>query len=482
MGEVFGEMKRHYHFVGIGGIGMGALASLLLAKGKIVSGSDLKENQVTEKLKAQGARIFVGHDARHMEGADVVIYTSAVQEHNPELAAAKARHVPVLQRAVLLAELMKSHTGITVAGAHGKTTTTSMIAGLLMKAGLNPTVAIGGIVNGSACHAQLGGGEYFVAEVDESDGSFLHFAPKVSVITNIDYEHLDYYHNWENILSAYRAFIHKTTPDGLVLVRGDDERLMRLVEESGRSFKTFGFLPRHNITARNIQFDHFHSRFECVIDGKSRGEVQLVIPGRHNVANALACIGTGLTLSIDFDVIRESLKEFQGVQRRFQVKGKIDNIWVIYDYAHHPTEIEATLQTAQVVKRSGPGMEGERRLIAVFQPHRYSRLQALMDEFARSLTTADYLIVTDVYAASEKPIEGISAETLCDKIREKTEKPVFYVKKENVVDDLLSAVHPGDFVMTLGAGDISSMTDHFVSALKESVEKKSKVKLEGIKV
>ncbi len=473
-------MSKHYHFIGIGGIGVGALAALSLDKGYYVSGSDVRSNQVTEHLRERGADIFMGHTLENMQGADYVVFSSAIQEDNPELVEAKRRRIPVMHRAELLAELMEGYIGITVAGAHGKTTTTSMIAHLLMKAGLQPTTTIGGIVNGTQAHAQLGKGEYFVTEVDESDGSFLYFTPRYSVVTNIDLEHIDYYHDWASILNAYQKFIGQTAEDGNLLVYGDDKNLFNLTKDSGRPFKTYGFSQHNHIYAVNISFDHFESRFDVYVDGENRGQIILRIPGRHNVANALACISLGLNLSIDLDVIRASLKEYGGVQRRFQLKGEIDDIWVIDDYAHHPTEIQTTLETAQLFKQSlqsAPKGDEINKLITIFQPHRYSRVQGLLEEFVASFANSDYLVITDIYAASEQPIEGVTAEKLCERVRSATDKPVIYLPKDEIIDHVLNIVKPRDVVMTLGAGDIMRIADDFVASLENRSFPVSKVQL-----
>lgn len=464
-------MSKHYHFIGIGGIGMGALAALSLDKGYHVSGSDLNSNQMTKRLKARGANIALGHSEENVGGADCVVFSSAICEDNPELVEARRKGIPIVQRAKLLAELMEGYIGITVAGAHGKTTTTSMIAHLLDHANLEPTTAIGGIVNGGRSHAELGEGDYFVTEVDESDGSFLNFTPRYSIITNIDLEHVDYYQNWKNVLDAYRTFIGNTEQDGILLVYGDDEPLMSLMKKSGRAFMTYGFTGSNNVSAANIKFDQFQSTFNCIVDGKDLGEVSLQVPGKHNIANALACISLGRNLLISFDTIRESLNNYKGVQRRFQLKAKVDDIWIIDDYAHHPTEIRATLKTALVFKQSlcdkadNDGTSG--RLITVFQPHRYTRVNGLMAEFAQSLVFSNHLIVTDIYAASERPIEGVTAEKLCEHIQAMTEKPVCYVPKKEVTDYLLTVVKPQDLILTLGAGDITRIADELAEALKK---------------
>ena len=353
-----------------------------------------------------------------------------------------------------------------------------MIAHLLTKAGLQPTTAIGGIVNGTHAHANLGKGEYFVTEVDESDGSFLYFKPHYSVVTNIDFEHIDYYHDWPSILNTYQKFIGQTVDGGSLLVSGDDKNLLSLIKESGRPYKTYGFFKHNHIYAANIAFKHFESRFDVFMDGENGGQVVLKIPGRHNVANALACIGLGVSLGIDLDIIRDSLKEYGGVQRRFQLKGVIDDIWVIDDYAHHPTEIQTTLETAQLFKQSIQSMSKgneTNKLITLFQPHRYSRVQGLLEEFAKSLTKSDHLVVTDIYAASEKPIDGVTAQRLCEEMRSVTDKPVRYLPKGEIIDYILNIAKPGDLIMTLGAGDITRIADELVTALKRRSSAVSKV-------
>lgn len=449
---------KHFHFIGIGGVGMGALASLMLAKGYRVSGSDLKESLITTQLKLLGAQIFIGHNEQSIGDCDYVIYSSAIRDDNPEVVAAKKKHIPLLKRAQLLAQLFNSQIGIAVAGAHGKTTTSSMISCLLIKAGLNPTTAVGGLMNTSGMTSSLGAGKYFVAEVDESDGTFLHFSPHYSVITNIDFEHLDYYHTWKNILSAYRQFIRCTKDEGYVIACGEDRRLHEMLLEQKGQFMTYGFNSSNDIFAQNIMMDGYATKFECVFKRKILGQICLNIPGRHNILNALACLSVGLMLSIDFDLISESLKGFSGVKRRFQVKADVDNILVIDDYGHHPTEITATLQAARSLKKQ--------RVVCVFQPHRYTRTMYLMEEFVKSLSLSDYLIVTDIYAASEKPIEGVTSYVLYEKIRTSGHIPVVYLKKEEILDHLSEIIRPGDLIITLGAGDINRIADDFAATIK----------------
>ncbi|HOW34810.1 MAG TPA: UDP-N-acetylmuramate--L-alanine ligase [Candidatus Omnitrophota bacterium] len=453
-------MNKHYHFIGIGGVGMGTIASLLIAKGYRVSGSDLKESDFTAKLREQKAKISIGHDAKNIESPDFVVYSSAVSRDNPERVAAEQKKIPVLQRAQLLAQLMESEKGITVAGAHGKTTTTSMISYCLIRAGLNPTTAVGGMINNDKTYnSNLGSGQYFVAEVDESDGSFLYFSPFYSVITNIDFEHVDYYHSWDNILSAYRTFIARTKADGCIFAYGQDMRLRSLLSESGRRFTTYGFSKENDVVASHEKLNGRSLGFDCAYKGRNIGRFDLSIPGKHNILNALACICVSMQMGIDLEVIRESLREFKGVRRRFQLKTDVNDIMVIDDYGHHPTEIKATIETAKSL--------GRKRVVTVFQPHRYTRTKFLMEEFVKSLSASDCLVITDIYAASEEVIPGVTSEKLCELIRASGKPEVIYLKKERIIDYLLDNVRKGDLVLTLGAGDITRISDAFAQKLND---------------
>ncbi|MBI5024408.1 MAG: UDP-N-acetylmuramate--L-alanine ligase [Candidatus Omnitrophica bacterium] len=453
-------MTKHYHFIGIGGIGMGALAILLLKKGCKVSGSDLRENQMIQNLREQGARVTIGHARENISGADFVVFSSAVAQDNPELQEARGKKIPVMQRAQLLVDLMQGQTSITVAGAHGKTTTTSMISNMLIKAGLQPTTAIGGMVTSgsSGYQASLGEGKYFVAETDESDGSFLKFSPKYSVITNIDFEHIDYFRDWDGILRAYAQFIGRTARDGLLVACGDDGNLRGMLARSPCPVRTYGFSPENDITAQNIVLDVNGGQFDCLANGKPLGTIRLQIPGRHNVANALACVALGLHLGIDWNVIRESLGEYTSVQRRFEIKARSGDIWVVDDYAHHPTEIRATLAAARQM--------GRKRVIAIFQPHRYTRVQSLWDEMAKSFYGIDYLILTDIYAASEKPIEGITSSRLKERIEEENPCRVVYLEKKDILRHVIDRATPGDLIIVLGAGDITYVADELAWAVQ----------------
>ncbi len=456
-------MSAHYHLIGIGGIGMGALASLLLAKGHKVSGSDLKANDLIGQLKKNGAVVHIGHHASNVQHPDYVVHSSAVRMNNPEMIEAHSRKIPVLQRAQVLAQLMNEQIGIAVAGAHGKTTTTSMVASLLVNAGLKPTTAVGGIINGAVSNANLGEGKYFVAEVDESDGTFLYFHPMYSIITNIDFEHVDFYKNWDGILEAYRKFILCGRQGGCVIACGEDQRLRALVEASGVKVLTYGFTGACDIFARDIVTDGFHTTFACHTNNGKWGDFTLMVPGRHNVLNALACIALGQQLGLSQEVMVQTLKEFNGVQRRFQLKGQVDGIMVVDDYGHHPTEITATLEAARLFH--------PRRLVTIFQPHRYSRTKFLLDEMVASLKQSDVLVLTDIYAAGEKPTDGISTQQLFEKLQGALGDKVIFLKKEDIVPYMTQHATSGDLVLFLGAGDIY----HLSNVLAEALRKKTAV-------
>ncbi|MDP2927383.1 MAG: UDP-N-acetylmuramate--L-alanine ligase [Candidatus Omnitrophota bacterium] len=452
-------MKKYYHFIGIGGIGMSGIAQLLLKSGFKVSGSDLKENRITQQLEDMGAKIFLGHNAQNITSQDVVVYSSAIGQDNCELRQARSLGIPLIKRAAALAELMQDKTVITIAGSHGKTTTTSLISYMLMEAGLSPTVAIGGILNNIQANAYLGSGQFFVAEADESDGSFLSYEPKYSIITNIDQEHLDYYHNFSNELDAFGLFIKRTQAGGCVFACSDDPNLLNIMRlyEGKRVF--FGLDALADIYAKNIVFNGLLSDFDCWFKDKFISRFHLTLGGRHNILNALAVIGLGLELGIDLKRMRSSLEGYKGAGRRLEIKFRSDKYLVIDDYAHHPSEIKATLAAVVNLK--------VKRKIVVFQPHRYTRTQLLLNDFAKSFAQADYLIITDIYAASEQPIEGVNARGLLNKIKEfDPNKEVLYLAKENILPHILGMIKDGDLVMTLGAGDIVRVSDALVGELK----------------
>ena len=452
-------MKAHYHFIGIGGIGMGTLALLLLEDGHTISGSDLKENILTTQLKKKGATIYLGHNREHIQKADYIVYSSAIKEDNPEIEEAKKRNIPILHRAKLLAEVMSSKKAITVAGAHGKTTTSSMVSSLLKAAGFHPTLAVGGIMNNTGASADFGQGEYFVAEVDESDGSFLFFNPFYSIVTNMDFEHMEHYHTWENMLSAYAQLLNQTHPLGMKIICGDDINLKLLALKQGRPILTYGLSDGNDFIASDIRFNGLESCFCCYEKGRALGEIELHIPGQHNVVNALAVVALSRLMGIDFSIAQKSLKDFTGVQRRFTKRGEVNGIMFFDDYAHHPTEIKATLSAARLLNA--------RRVIALFQPHRFSRMKFLQKEFIESIQNCDYLILTDIYAASEEPIEGIDALSILKDLKASSSKPIFYLKPSEIVHHLGAILEPGDLVITLGAGNINQVLGDLIEQSKE---------------
>jgi UDP-N-acetylmuramate--alanine ligase len=454
-----GILSKHYHLIGIGGIGMGTLASLLVDKGHTVSGSDLKDNDICRGLRSRGACIYIAHKTSNVvKNTDYVVYSSAVRVNNPELIEAVSRNIPVLRRAEVLAQLVNQQVGITIAGAHGKTTTTSMVSSLLINADLRPTTAIGGIINGQAAYnANLGEGKYFVAEVDESDGTFLYFNPHYSIITNMDFEHVDFYKNWEGITQAYAKFISCTHSDGCLIVCGEDKKLLDLVRQQKLKTVTYGMSDQQEVYAARVKSDGFQSSFSCHTQKGKLGDFELNVPGRHNILNALACISLGLQLGISYEVMFKTLKGFTGVKRRFQLKGRVDDVMVIDDYGHHPTEIQATLNAARLFN--------PKRLITVFQPHRYSRTKFLLNEFVEHLSLSDELILTDIYAASEKVSEGVGVKILFEKLQKTLGPKVIFLKKEEILKYLQDYVQSGDLVLFLGAGDIYHLSDELVKTL-----------------
>ena len=453
-------MAKHYFFIGIGGIGMSGIAHLMLKKGFKVSGSDLKENTIIKGLKELGAKVFIGHDARNIAGVDIVVYSSAIKSDNPELLSAKAANIPVIKRAQALAELMKDKTVITVTGSHGKTTTASLSAYLLLEAGLSPTMAIGGVLKNIGQNASQGQGEFFVAEADESDGSFLFYQPKYSIITNVDREHLDYYQTFHNALEAYRQFIDKTHPDGCLFCCSDDENLMRLVKGYNKKLIKFGLNSGADIQARNIAIKNLSSDFDLFNQGKFLARFHLALGGEHNISNCLAVAGLGLELGIKPEIMSQVFANYKGAGRRLEVKFQDKNFTVIDDYAHHPTEIKATLAALKHTQAL--------RIVAVFQPHRYSRVQLLLDEFGSCFSQADMVVLTDIYPAGEQQIPGITSQLVLDKLKKNfPDKPVEFFPKDKISTQLLMIIKPGDTLVMLGAGDIIKVSDVLVEELKK---------------
>ena len=442
---------QHIHFVGIGGIGMSGIAEILLNLGYQVSGSDQKRNETVERLERLGAKIHIGHAAANVEGAHVLVYSSAVSGDNVEVQAARQHQVPTIPRAEMLAELMRLKYGIAVAGTHGKTTTTSLVAVVLAEGRLDPTIVVGGRVSHLGSNARLGQGEFLVAEADESDGSFLKLAPTIAVVTTIDAEHLDHYGNLEAIRAAFLTFVNKVPFYGSVVLCLDQPNIQMLLPHVEKRLVTYGLESGADLVARRLQLSGMTSRFEVHHRGSLLGECTLQIPGRHNVLNALAAIGVGLDLEIPFRTIQTALAGFAGVQRRFQIRGTAGGVTVVDDYGHHPAEIRATLAAAKA------GFDC--RVVTVFQPHRYSRTQHLRQEFLTAFNQADVVVVMDIYAAGEAPIAGVSAADLVEGIRAHGHRHVTYLggDRARIVDYVCEISRPGDLVLTLGAGDVSQM-------------------------
>jgi UDP-N-acetylmuramate--alanine ligase len=442
---------RHIHFVGIGGVGMSGIAEILVNLGYTVSGSDQKRSETIERLERMGAKVFIGHEAAHLEGAHVVVFSSAVARDNVEVAVARQRQIPVIPRAEMLAELMRLKYGIAVAGTHGKTTTTSMIGAVLAEGRIDPTIVVGGRVLNLNANARLGQGDYLVAEADESDGSFLKLTPTVAVVTTVDAEHLDYYKSLDAIRDAFVAFLNKVPFYGAGIVCLDQPNIQLLLPRVETRVITYGLESGADLVARRLHLAGLTSRFEVVHHGTPLGECSLRIPGRHNVANALAAIAVGLDLEIPFVTIQKALAGFAGVQRRFQVRGKAAGVMVVDDYGHHPAEIRATLAAAKA------GFDG--RVVTVFQPHRYTRTFYLRDEFVTAFNQADVLVVMDIYPAGEAPIEGVSAADLAERIRAHGHRNVTYLggDRARLLDHLCEITRPGDLVLTLGAGDVGQL-------------------------
>jgi UDP-N-acetylmuramate--alanine ligase len=456
---MYGRTRR-IHLIGIGGSGMSGIAEVLLNMGYQVSGSDLKASEVTDRIIRLGGRVFIGHAASNVEGAQVVVYSSAVTSDNPELLAATAAGVPVIARADMLAELMRTKYGIAVGGAHGKTTTTSMIAAVLARGGLDPTIVVGGRLHALGTNARLGHGPFMVAEADESDGSFLRLAPALSVITNIDLEHVDHYASLEEIRNAFVYFANRVPFYGVTVLCADDPQVRAILGSVRKRMLLYGTAQDADVRAEDIRLRADGSRFRVVAHGRVQGEVELHQPGHHNVLNALAAVAVGLEVEIGFAHVAEALAAFVGVSRRFELRGEAGGVRVIDDYAHHPTEIRATLTAAAA--SSG------RRLV-VFQPHRYSRTQALAEEFGQAFGQADRVWVLDVYGAGEKPIEGVSGRTVADSARRIGATHVCFVPdSETVVAEVASEARSGDTVMTLGAGDVWKLGESILDRLRSA--------------
>jgi len=483
---MFAKVQR-IHFVGIGGIGMSGIAEVLLNLGYRVSGSDLKSSAVTQRLAGLGATVFEGHAAENLTGAEVVVTSSAIATENPEVVEAHNLHVPVIQRAEMLAELMRLKYGIAIAGMHGKTTTTSMVAAVLAAGGLDPTVVVGGRVDAMGSNARLGKSQYLVAEADESDRSFLKLSPILSVVTNIDREHMDCYRNMRDVKKTFLEFMDRVPFYGMIVACNDDPLLRRLLPEVQRRTVTYGtkrgsdfwirsapgksqdshpFGSQRSLRAGSVAQDATRmghppvNRFSVTYRKQHLGEFTLHVPGAHNVLNATAAIAVGIGLDVGVEAIRTALDQFRGVDRRFQLRGQAAGVSVIDDYGHHPTEIKATLAAAKQC--------GFRKVHAIFQPHRYTRTRDLMEEFTTAFADADSLFVLDIYAASEKPIEGISGEALARTIREEGRRSSQYVSSfPEAVSAAAAVAQDGDMILTLGAGSVSQLGPMILEKLQE---------------
>ena len=463
---MFAKIQR-IHFVGIGGIGMSGIAEVLLNLGYRVSGSDLKSSAITQRLASLGAICFEGHRTENITGAEVVVTSSAIAPENPEVLEAHRLHLPVIQRAEMLAELMRLKYGIAIAGMHGKTTTTSMVAAVLAGGGLDPTVVVGGRVDAMGSNARLGKSQYLVAEADESDRSFLKLSPILSVVTNIDREHMDCYRNMRDVKRTFLEFMDRVPFYGMVVVCNDDAQLRRLLPQVRRRTVTYGtrrgsdFHIRADKAVPLAETAQPLSRFQITYKGSDLGEFRLHVPGIHNILNSAAAIAVGVGLDITPDQIRAALENFRGVDRRFQLSGKGAGVSVIDDYGHHPTEIRATLAAA---RQCGFG-----KVHVVFQPHRYTRARDLKEEFAQAFHDADSVTVLDIYAASEAPIEGVTGEMLAGVVKEAGGTNVQYaVSFEEAANVVVSRARPGDMILTLGAGNVSQIGPMILEKLAAS--------------
>ena len=444
--------KKAVHFTGIGGIGMSGVAHILAETGHAVSGSDKELNSITQKLQSMGVRIYEGHRASNLsEGTSMLVYSSSISKDNPEMAEARQRGIKIVHRAQVLGSIFNRNKGIAITGTHGKTTTTSLIAVMLDKARLDPTVIIGGEVEEFAGNAKLGKGVHTVAEADESDGSFLHLKPYCAVITNVEPEHLDYYKNMAAIKRSFESFIGNIKKGGVLFYNYEDTVLRSMAENSECRSKNFGLSKGADMRAGSIKLDGFKTAFDCIYMGKNLGRIELGIPGRHNVLNGLAAVLVGLEEGLKFSEIARCLKGFGGAKRRFQLRCENNGIMLIEDYAHHPTEIRAVLDACRGWK--------DRRIIAVFQPHRYSRTKFLADDFGKCFDGADKVILTDIYAASEKSIKGVTIKTLYDRIKRSGLTDVSIFRKEDIADHVKGIARPGDIILVLGAGDIKKVAD-----------------------
>ena len=454
------ENIRKLHFVGIGGVGMSAIAEVMLDKGYEISGSDLSESEVVQKLRAKGAVIYKGHNAANVEGKDAIVLSSAIHQDNPELVQAKKLGLKIFHRSDILAFLLNAAKGIAVAGAHGKTTTSSMISVVLEHAGVDPTILIGGFVDYLNGNAKLGKSDYLVAEADESDGSFLKFYPHIAVVTNIEDDHMDHYGSMENIIKAFIQFVQNLDKEnGLAVLCFDNENIRNIAPQLDRRYISYALEHEADYTAADIVADGPQTTFTVVYKGEKLGAVTLNIPGRHNVLNALATIAVCHKLGLSIEAIAAGFAVFTGTKRRFQTKFRNDDVWIVDDYAHHPTEIQTTIKAA---RQTNP-----KRLVVAFQPHRYTRTQLLRKEFGSCFKGADVLILTDIYAASEEPIPGISGRTIVDEVKAQMGVDAVYIEKlADIAPWLEQNRRKGDLIITMGAGNIYTVGETLADGLK----------------
>lgn len=449
------------HFVGIGGAGMSPLARILLEEGWDVSGSDVADSKIIDGLRELGAKIFIGQKAENIKGTEGIVVSTAIRDDNPEVVAAKEAGIPKFHRSDINAFLLNHAKGIAVAGSHGKTTTTSMIGVALDHEGVSPTIIIGGEVDYLGTNAKLGDGDYLVSEADESDGSFLKLRPHIAVVTNVEDDHLDHYGTMENLLHAFKEFIENTDKDGgYAVLCFENENVRRIAAETDAKFLSYGIEHEADYQAMNIRKNGIKTAFDVMHGGKNLGTVELNIPGRHNVLDAMAAIVTGLSIGLTVEQMADGLKCFHGAKRRFQTKAHIGGIWIVDDYAHHPSEIKATLKAARETE--------PKRLICVFQPHRYTRTQLLCKEFGGAFGDADLLVLTRIYSAGEDPIDGVSSELILSEVEDQTGQDVTYIPEwTKLASYLAGIVKPGDLVITMGAGNIYQTGEELAKMLEE---------------
>ncbi len=462
---MFSSIKK-LHFVGIGGIGMSGIAEILIDQGFKVTGSDKAASDNTERLDSLGAKVYIGHEAKHLEpDVDALVYSSAVTLDNPEVVEAQKRKLPVIRRAEMLAEVMRLKYGIGIAGTHGKTTTTSMVSLVLMEGGVDPTVIVGGRLRGLAgSNARLGKGEFIVVEADEFDRSFLSITPTIAVLTTLETDHLDCYRDLEDIKSAFIQFASKVPFYGFVVLCLDEPSLQDIMPKIKKKIITYGLNGQADLQAVDLRHKESRTTFAVLREGKELGEIILQIPGKHNVQNALAAIAVGLELNVPFDKVKAGIEKFTGVFRRWEVKADVGGIMVVDDYAHHPTEISVTL--------AGVKSGWRRRVVCVFQPHLYSRTRDFYEDFGRAFFNADVLVLTDIYPAREEPIQGITGELIANTAKEYGHKHVHYVADKKAVPDFLMKMkQPGDIIITMGAGDIWKYGEEFIKQLRNKKEK-----------